>query len=281
MVRPCGAVRSLPRLSNQRSSARPFRRRNRHRVRLEAGLRGNRRRVLVFRRPKGILIEPVGVDDFPESRIVAWMLKRPGGNRNIAREEDIPADYREFELAPCIKWITGPSARSGYAALVHEDDHESLIRLALVRERHRAQEPVETSRVESAPEPESVGDATSAPTPILARPILEKLASYSKEYLEDHLLASAAGVHEIGVGVGRTGVLVPLPARCLALDAPRLLCVRPVRCRAGGVQPRLRLDPRPLPHAARLEAVLGRLPGLARLPRRVRRGLRTAGDPTE
>jgi hypothetical protein len=35
----------------------------------------NRRKVLVFRRPKKVLIELVGTDDFSESWTVAWFLK--------------------------------------------------------------------------------------------------------------------------------------------------------------------------------------------------------------
>ena len=151
----------------------------------------NRRRVLVFRRPKRVLIELVGTDDFSESRTVAWILKAPGSNRNIARIEDVPAEYRDFGLAPCTDWVTGPSARGGYAVRVHEDDHEMMIRLALIRERHRQQEPERLPffGIRLASEAAPVA-APSGPLPVVARSVLERLASYSKDYLDEHLFVS-------------------------------------------------------------------------------------------
>ena len=152
-----------------------------------------RRRILIFRRGQGVLLEPVGTDDHGESGMVAWPIKLPGGNRGVGRQEDIPTEFRDFELAPCNRWISGPFSRSSYAVRVHQDDHEALIRLGLVRERHRQEkapelvhQPDRTLSTGANPLPTS----TPGSPPVPVRSLIKELSTYAKEYLDHHLLAS-------------------------------------------------------------------------------------------
>jgi hypothetical protein len=97
----------------------------------------NRRRILVFRNRQTVLAEFVGTDDWEETRNAVWPLKQAGSNRSVRTDADIPSDYRGFDLSRCSDWITGRWARRGYGIRVREDDHETLIRIALIREQHR------------------------------------------------------------------------------------------------------------------------------------------------
>lgn len=151
-----------------------------------------RRRVLVFRGATHVLAEFVGTDDWNETRHVAWIIKQPGGQRNAVERDAIPDAFLAFDIDRFSEWITGPRTRRSYAVRVPEDDHDSLVRIALHREVHKSQKPP------------AITDASDLDDDIVARPppvrcdlgqgtpaahVVRMLASYAREYLDEHLFA--------------------------------------------------------------------------------------------
>jgi hypothetical protein len=149
----------------------------------------DRRRILVFRRRQGVILETVGTDDFPTSGLTAWPPKRAGSNRSVVSPEDIPPEYLAFRVEPFAHWITGPNAREGYVALVREDDHEALIRLGLIREVHKRIKTV-PNEARGAPAEggtERLGGWPDGAWDTAAEAIVRGLAAHADDYRSEHL----------------------------------------------------------------------------------------------
>ena len=83
------------------------------------------------------VLEFVGVDGFESSGRLIWPLKKPGGNEQYALSERPHQDYHPFEVSPFRDYINARGAFRGWGLVVHEDDHDTILKAALVRDRHR------------------------------------------------------------------------------------------------------------------------------------------------
>ncbi len=97
-----------------------------------------RRRVIVFD-GDGLwpIIELVGTDDYERTKDLVWPLKRPGTNAQYGEGSKPNPDFLTFTMVRFPELVTGPHAFRGRAALVSEQDTGTILRLALVRRRHR------------------------------------------------------------------------------------------------------------------------------------------------
>ncbi|MCH7812377.1 MAG: hypothetical protein IH958_07080 [Chloroflexi bacterium] len=104
--------------------------------------RENRRRIIVFAARSSLwpIVEFVGADDYDRTSSVLWPLKKPGGNRQYRLSEEPHRDFAEFTVVPFQNRISGRGSFSGWAAVVHEDEHDAMLRLALVREKLRVRQ---------------------------------------------------------------------------------------------------------------------------------------------
>ena len=101
-----------------------------------------RRRIIVFKETS-ILWPPIefeGVDDFNSSGLAIWPVKRPGGNKHYRLDEEPHQDLRSFDLRPFRDLVNGKGAYRGWGLVVHKDDHDEILRAALVRDAHRRQD---------------------------------------------------------------------------------------------------------------------------------------------
>jgi len=158
---------------------------------LAVGWRGafgsNRRRVLVFRGKQNVLVEFVGTDSWREDQTLAWLLKVPGGRRDIAAESDIPPEYREFTLGRFSDWVSGPWTRNGFAIRVGEADHEALIRVALIREQHNFRSAAPPTSQPEDDQPIENARVSCAADFIASPDVVRELASYARQYVDDSL----------------------------------------------------------------------------------------------
>ena len=101
-----------------------------------------RRRVIVFKENGDLwpAVEFEGVDDYACTARLIWPIKKPGGNKQYRLSEEPHEDYRRFEVRPFRELIDAKGAYRGWGLLVHEDDHDTILKAAVVRDRHRQRE---------------------------------------------------------------------------------------------------------------------------------------------
>lgn len=159
-----------------------------------------RRRILVFRRHVAVLVELVGTDAWDQTREVAWHVLQPGSRRHVQHPDDLPADFMCFEVARAVPLLSGPFARRGLAVRIREDNHADLVRLALIRERHKkasAAAPTGNDsrpcgRLREVPRASTEGHPAMLPEARLGvaegRQVVSRVAEYAVQYRAIHLM---------------------------------------------------------------------------------------------
>ncbi len=146
-----------------------------------------RRRILVFREGLRVLVELVGADDWESTGTVLWPARRLGSRHLVREKLERPASLAGFRLTPMRDRLTGRNVPFALAVQVREDDHESLVALALAREDDITEKKAPTRRSDpSAERPLGAGRRANGD---VGR-VLAALAACAPAYHRDHLLPS-------------------------------------------------------------------------------------------
>jgi uncharacterized HhH-GPD family protein len=100
----------------------------------------DRRRIIVFISTSVGLwpaIEFVGADDYEKTQELLCTLKKPSSNKHYRVTENPHQDYQEFKLIPFKSRILAPRSFNSWAAIVKEEDIDSIISLSMIRAGHR------------------------------------------------------------------------------------------------------------------------------------------------
>lgn len=90
-----------------------------------------RRRVVVWLDDRP-LVEFASGNDFEAKGLLASVIKLPNG-RQVPRGQEVPPEYRSFNIATYDSIVQGPYASRNLAIVVDRNDLESMLRHAVIR----------------------------------------------------------------------------------------------------------------------------------------------------
>jgi hypothetical protein len=103
--------------------------------RASAGKKDRRRAVVFWGIPgKSMLpvVEFAGANDYPDSHILASVIKHPGG-KHARPGEVLPGGYESLKTGLYTDYIIGPSAARSIAVIAKDDDYTAMAKHAILR----------------------------------------------------------------------------------------------------------------------------------------------------